>query len=90
MRQVQHFINGQHVAGSGARKGDIYNPNTGQIQAQVDFAADVAKIKSSGVDAVFAYMTEEESARFLIEAKKQGLRLPIASDTVLISQKVIK
>lgn len=58
-------------------------------QAQVDFAADVAKIKSSGVDAVFAYMTEEESARFLIEAAKQGLNMPIAGDTVLISQKVI-
>ncbi len=58
-------------------------------QGQVDFAADVAKIKSSGVDAVFAYMTEEESARFLIEAQKQGLSVPIAGDTVLISQKVI-
>jgi branched-chain amino acid transport system substrate-binding protein len=58
-------------------------------QAQVDFAADVAKIKSSGADAIFAYMTEEESARFLIEAKKQGVDLPIAGDTVLISQKVI-
>ena len=58
-------------------------------QAQVDFAADVAKIKASNADAVFAYMTEEESARFLIEAQKQGLDLPIAGDTVLISQKVI-
>ena len=38
MRQVQHFINGEHVAGTGARKGDIYNPNTGEIQAQVDLA----------------------------------------------------
>mgnify|MGYP001464171555 CR=1 FL=1 len=28
MRQVQHFINGAHVAGAGKRKGDIYNPNT--------------------------------------------------------------
>ena len=38
MRQVQHFINGAHVAGAGKRKGDIYNPNTGEIQAQVDLA----------------------------------------------------
>ena len=58
-------------------------------QAQVDFAADVAKIKSSGAEAIFAYMTEEESARFLIEAEKQGLEVPIAGDTVLASQKVI-
>ncbi len=58
-------------------------------QAQVDFASDVAKVKSSGADAVFVYLTEEESARFLIEANKQSLGLPIGGDTVLISQKVI-
>jgi len=58
-------------------------------QAQVDFAADVAKIKSSDADAVFIYLTEEESARFLIEAHKQNLELPMAGDTVLASQKVI-
>ncbi|MBD1549400.1 ABC transporter substrate-binding protein [Labrenzia aggregata] len=58
-------------------------------QAQVDFAADVAKIKSSDADAVFVYLTEEESARFLIEADKQNLKLPTAGDTVLASQKVI-
>ncbi|WP_238363992.1 ABC transporter substrate-binding protein [Mesobacterium pallidum] len=58
-------------------------------QAQVDFAADVAKLASAGADAVFSYMTEEESARFLIEAEKQGLGLPIVGDTVIASQKVI-
>jgi branched-chain amino acid transport system substrate-binding protein len=58
-------------------------------QAQVDFAADVAKLKASGADAVFSYMTEEESARFLIEAAKQGLEAPIVGDTVIASQKVI-
>lgn len=58
-------------------------------QAQVDFAADVAKVKSSDAEAVFVYLTEEESARFLIEAKKQDLGLPMAGDTVLTSQKVI-
>lgn len=59
-------------------------------QAQVDFAADVAKIKSSGADAVFVYLTQEESARFLIEARKQGLDVPIVGDGVLISNKVIE
>lgn len=58
-------------------------------QGQVDFAADVTKLKSSGADAVFAYLTEEESARFLIEAEKQGLEIPIVGDTVIASQKVI-
>lgn len=58
-------------------------------QAQVDFASDVSKVKGAGADAVFIYLTEEESARFLIEAEKQGLDLPRAGDTVLVSQKVI-
>ena len=58
-------------------------------QAQVDFASDVAKVKASGADAVFVYLTEEESARFLIEADKQGVELPMGGDTVLVSQKVI-
>ena len=58
-------------------------------QGQADFAADVLKIKNSGAEAVFVYLTEEESARFLIEAEKQGLGIPTAGDTVLASQKVI-
>lgn len=58
-------------------------------QGQADFAADVLKIKNSGAEAVFVYLTEEESARFLIEAEKQGLEIPTAGDTVLASQKVI-
>lgn len=58
-------------------------------QGQADFSADVLKIKNSGADAVFVYLTEEESARFLIEAKKQGLEIPKVGDTVLGSQKVI-
>jgi malonate-semialdehyde dehydrogenase (acetylating)/methylmalonate-semialdehyde dehydrogenase len=35
---IGHYIDGQNVAGSGERKGDVYNPATGQIQAQVSFA----------------------------------------------------
>lgn len=57
--------------------------------AQADFAADVVKVKGSGADAVFVYLTEEESARFLREAKKQGLTLPLVGETTLIGQKVI-
>jgi branched-chain amino acid transport system substrate-binding protein len=56
---------------------------------QADFAADVSRIKSSGADIVFAYLIEDESARFLIEAKRQGLSLPIIGETTLLGQKVI-
>ncbi len=58
-------------------------------QGQADFSADILKIKNTGAEAVFIYLTEEESARFLIEAKKQGLTIPMVGDTVLASQKVI-
>jgi branched-chain amino acid transport system substrate-binding protein len=57
--------------------------------AQADFAADVVKVKNSDAEAVFVYLTEEESARFLREAKKQGVAVPLVGETTLIGQKVI-
>jgi branched-chain amino acid transport system substrate-binding protein len=56
---------------------------------QADFAADVIKLKGANADAVFVYLNEEESARFLIEAKKQGLDRPLIGETTLLGQKVI-
>ncbi len=35
MRHVHHFIAGKHVSGSDPRTGDIFDPGTGQVQAQV-------------------------------------------------------
>ncbi|MEM9939667.1 MAG: methylmalonate-semialdehyde dehydrogenase (CoA acylating), partial [Pseudomonadota bacterium] len=40
MREVSHFIGGERVAGTSGRFGDIYNPNTGEVQARVQLAAD--------------------------------------------------
>jgi branched-chain amino acid transport system substrate-binding protein len=56
---------------------------------QADFAADVVKVKGANADAVFVYLNEEESARFLIEARKQGLDKPLIGETTLLGQKVI-
>ncbi len=58
-------------------------------QGQADYAADVAKLKESGADAIFVYMNQEESARFLIEARKQGLDKPLIGEVTLTEQKVI-
>jgi branched-chain amino acid transport system substrate-binding protein len=58
-------------------------------QGQADFAADVAKIKESRAEAVFVYLNEEESARFLREAKKQGIGAPLVGEVTLTGQKVI-
>mgnify|MGYP000421590068 CR=1 FL=1 len=38
MRQVPHYINGKCVEGTSGLFGDIYNPSTGEVQAQVQLA----------------------------------------------------
>jgi branched-chain amino acid transport system substrate-binding protein len=58
-------------------------------QGQADYAADVSKLKESGADAVWVYMNQEESARFLVEARKQGLSMPLVGEVTLTDQKVI-
>lgn len=56
---------------------------------QTDFAADVVKAKAANPDAIFVYTNEEESARFLREARKQGVTVPLIGETTLLGQKVI-
>jgi branched-chain amino acid transport system substrate-binding protein len=56
---------------------------------QADFSADVVKIKAANADVIFVYLNEEESARFLREAKKQGVTAPLIGETTLLGQKVI-
>ncbi len=56
---------------------------------QVDFSADVVKLKAANADAIFVYVNEEESARFLREAKRQGIQAPLLGETTLLGQKVI-
>jgi branched-chain amino acid transport system substrate-binding protein len=56
---------------------------------QADYAADVIKLKAADADAIFIYLNEEESARFLREAKKQGIAKPMIGETTLLGQKVI-
>jgi branched-chain amino acid transport system substrate-binding protein len=56
---------------------------------QVDFSADVVKLKAANADAIFVYTNEEESARFLREAKRQGVKAPLFGETTLLGQKVI-
>ncbi|MBI3435154.1 MAG: CoA-acylating methylmalonate-semialdehyde dehydrogenase [Proteobacteria bacterium] len=38
MRQIGHFIGGAEVNGVSGRRGDVFNPNTGEVQAQVALA----------------------------------------------------
>src|SRR5271154_6807857 len=38
MREIGHFIGGHEVKGASGRFGDVFNPNTGEVQAKVAFA----------------------------------------------------
>ena len=39
MRRIQHFIDGELRAGTSGRLSDVYDPATGEVQAQVDLAS---------------------------------------------------
>jgi malonate-semialdehyde dehydrogenase (acetylating)/methylmalonate-semialdehyde dehydrogenase len=38
MREIGHFIGGKEVKGASGRFGDVFDPNTGEVQAKVAFA----------------------------------------------------
>ncbi len=56
---------------------------------QTDFSADVVTIRAANADVIFVGTNEEECARFLKEAQKQGVTTPLIGETTLLSQKVI-
>ena len=39
MRDIGHFIGGKQVPGTSGRTGDVFNPNTGEVQAKVALAS---------------------------------------------------
>src|ERR1700759_1463280 len=39
MREIGHFVGGKTVKGNSGRNGDVFNPNTGEVQAKVAFAS---------------------------------------------------
>ena len=39
MREIGHFIGGKRVKGTSGRFGDVFNPNTGEVQAKVALAS---------------------------------------------------
>ena len=38
MREIGHFVGGAVVSSRSGRHGDVFNPNTGEVQAKVAFA----------------------------------------------------
>ena len=39
MRNIEHFIDGRRAAGASGRFGDVFDPNSGQVQARVPLAS---------------------------------------------------
>jgi malonate-semialdehyde dehydrogenase (acetylating)/methylmalonate-semialdehyde dehydrogenase len=65
MRHVTHFVDGKPWDGTAARRGDIYDPATGEIAGNVDFAstADVAAIVASASKAAEGWREASLSKR---------------------------
>lgn len=57
---------------------------------QVSFTADVQRARRAAPDAIFVYLHEEENARFLKEARRQGIKVPLVGDTTLMDAQTIK
>src|SRR6185369_16273301 len=74
MRDITHFIDGASVAGTSGRYGDIFNPNTGEVQARVALASvdEVDKAVASAVRAqqTWALVNPQRRARVMFDFKR--------------------
>jgi malonate-semialdehyde dehydrogenase (acetylating)/methylmalonate-semialdehyde dehydrogenase len=74
MREISHFIDGASVAGTSGRYSDIFNPNTGEVQARVALAsqAEVDKAVASAVRAqqTWALVNPQRRARVMFEFRR--------------------
>ncbi len=90
MRQIHHYINGKAVEGTSSRFGDVYDPNTGQIQARVALATasevDAAIEAAAKAQIGWAQMNPQRRARVmfawkaLIEAHMDELAALLSSE----------
>jgi malonate-semialdehyde dehydrogenase (acetylating)/methylmalonate-semialdehyde dehydrogenase len=74
MRDITHFIDGAAVAGTSGLYGDIFNPNTGEVQARVALAttAEVDRAVASAVRAqqTWALVNPQRRARVMFDFKR--------------------
>jgi malonate-semialdehyde dehydrogenase (acetylating)/methylmalonate-semialdehyde dehydrogenase len=74
MRDITHFIDGELVKGTSGRYGDIFNPNTGEVQARVAFASpaevDVAVASALRAQSTWALVNPQRRARVMFEFKR--------------------
>jgi malonate-semialdehyde dehydrogenase (acetylating)/methylmalonate-semialdehyde dehydrogenase len=74
MRDIAHFVNGQTLAGNSGRFGDVFNPNTGEVQARVALATDAeldAAVQAAAAAQIgWAATNPQRRARVMFEFKR--------------------
>ena len=74
LRHIPHFINGRMVAGASGRVADVYDPNTGKVQAQVALASaaelDNAVQIALAAQPTWAATNPQRRARAMFEFKR--------------------
>ncbi|PBC35967.1 methylmalonate-semialdehyde dehydrogenase (CoA acylating) [Rhodococcus sp. ACPA4] len=71
VRELSHFIGGKSVAGTSGRFGDVFDPNTGQVQAKVPLASksEVEAVVTNAAEAQreWAKFNPQKRARVLMK-----------------------
>jgi malonate-semialdehyde dehydrogenase (acetylating)/methylmalonate-semialdehyde dehydrogenase len=74
MRDIPHFVNGAASAGRSGRFGDVFNPNTGEVQARVALAdagdLDAAVAAAAKAQVGWAAVNPQRRARVMFEFKR--------------------
>ncbi|RYG16497.1 MAG: aldehyde dehydrogenase family protein, partial [Caulobacteraceae bacterium] len=74
MRSIEHFIGGRSVKGTSGQFGDVFDPNTGQVQARVQLASlgelDDAVTDAAAAQKVWAATNPQRRARVMFEFKR--------------------
>ncbi|MBI1683698.1 CoA-acylating methylmalonate-semialdehyde dehydrogenase [Caulobacter hibisci] len=74
MRDIAHFVNGQALIGASGRYGDVFNPNTGEVQARVQLASDAevdAAVQAAAKAQIgWAATNPQRRARVMFEFKR--------------------
>jgi malonate-semialdehyde dehydrogenase (acetylating)/methylmalonate-semialdehyde dehydrogenase len=74
MRDIEHFIDGRTVAGTSQRHGEVFDPNTGAVQARVPLAnaqeLDRAVAGAVAAQREWAQVNPQRRARVMFEFKR--------------------
>ncbi len=74
MREIRHFVNAAAMAGTSGRQGDVFDPNTGAVQARVALASavevDIAVQAAAAAQRSWAAVNPQRRARVMFEFKR--------------------